>query len=75
MALESKFVPLTVSVNAAPPAVADEGVIPVMVGVPDCMVMVLAPLVPAVVDTEMLAVPAEAIRLAGTAAVSCVALT
>ena len=64
--------PLTVSVKAAPPAVADAGLRLVMeVG---GKMMVKAALLEAPL-TVMLAVPAVAIRLAGTAADSCEALT
>ena len=63
--------PLTVSVKAALPAVADAGLRPAMVGEGAMMVkgaLLEAPL------TVTLAVLAVAIRLAGTAAVSCEAL-
>lgn len=75
MVLESKFVPLTVSVKAAPPTVAEVGLVPEMVGEAACTVKLLVELVPAAVVTAMLIVPAEAIRLAGTAAVIWLALT
>lgn len=73
---ETKFVPFIVSTNATPPAPADEGERAVIVGagigltvkaIPDDM--------PAGVATLTLAVPALVMRLAGTTAVSCVALT
>ena len=75
VALESKFVPVTFSVKDAPPAVAEIGSVLPMVGLPRLTVKLLAALVPAVVVTVMLAVTGEAIRLAGTAAETCVALT
>ena len=62
--------PLTVSLKAAPPAVAELGLKLVMVGGGGMIVNVDPFEVPAVVVTVMLAVPAVAIRLAGTAAVS-----
>jgi len=74
--LESKPVPLTFNRKAEPPTVADAGSRVEIVGTPACwMVMLPAELVPALVATVMLAVPVEAMRLAGTAAVSCVELT
>ena len=75
LVLESKFVPLTVSVKAAPPTVADVGLMLVMAAAAACTVKLLAALVPVVVVTTMLAVPAEAIRFAGTEAVTWFALT
>lgn len=75
MVLESKFVPLTVSVKAAPPTVAEVGLVPEIVGEAACTVKLLVELVPAVVVTAMLIVPVEAIRFAGTAAVTWLALT
>lgn len=71
----TKFVPLTVSVKAAPPAFAELGLRLVMVDGGVLMVNVAPPEVPAVVVTVTLAVPAVAIRPAGTAAVSWLALT
>jgi hypothetical protein len=73
--LETKFVPVTVSVKAAPPAVAVEGESVVTVGVPTLTVKDAADEVPPESVTVMLAVPALAMSLAGTAAVSCVGLT
>ena len=70
--VEVKLAPLTVSVKAALPAVADAGLRLVMVGGGAMMVkgaLLEAPL------TVTLAAPAVAIRLAGTAAASCEALT
>ena len=70
--VEVKLAPLTVSVKAALPAVADAGLRLVMVGGGAMMVkgaLLEAPL------TVTLAVPAVAIRLAVTAAASCEALT
>jgi hypothetical protein len=75
VAPEAKLVPFTVSVKAAPPAVAEVGARVVIVGGPGLMVKVEAGDVPRGSATVTLAVPAVAIRLAGTAAVSCVALT
>ncbi len=75
LAPERKFVPLTVSVNAAPPARAEVGLRPVMVGVGTLIVNVAAAEgLPPVLTAVMLALPALTIRLAGTAAVSCVEL-
>ena len=75
VAPEIKLVPVTVSVNAAPPAVAEAGLRPVMTGAGCEMLKVDAADVPPVVVTVTLAVPAAAIRLAGTVAVNWVALT
>ena len=76
-----KFVPVTVRVNAAPPAVAEVGEIIVSVGeglfVAALMVNVCALEVPPPgvgFKTVTEAVPAEAMSVAGTIAVSCVAL-
>jgi hypothetical protein len=76
--VETKFVPVTVKVNCGPPAVAQVGLIAVVVGTGLLMVNVTAFDVPppgAGFTTVMDAVPALAIRAAGTVAVSCVALT
>jgi len=77
---ETKFVPLTVSVKAAPPATALSGEIVVIVGreLPPLMVKftgleVPPPGVGFVTVTD--AVPADAITAAGMAAVNCVELT
>jgi hypothetical protein len=77
---ETKFVPLTVSVKAAPPATALSGEIVVIVGreLPPLMVKftgleVPPPGVGLVTVTD--AVPADLIAAAGTAAVNCVELT
>jgi len=75
VAPERKFVPLTVRVNAAPPAVMDVGDRLVIVGTPELVVKVTAGEVPPESFTVTLTEPAVAIRLAGTAAVNCVALT
>jgi hypothetical protein len=72
---EAKFVPLIVRVKAAPPAAAELGLRLVMVGITELMVNLAAADVPPVVVTVMLAVPAVAIRPAGTAAVTWLALT
>jgi hypothetical protein len=75
---ETKFVPVTVSVKAAPPAVALEGESEAAVGMGLLMVKVRALDVPPPGEgltavTE--GVPAVAISLAEIAAVNCVALT
>jgi hypothetical protein len=70
----TKCVPLTVSLKAAPPAVAELGLRLVMVGGGRLMVNVAPADVPPVVVAVTLAVPTVAIRLAGTLAVSWVAL-
>ena len=62
--------PLTVKVKAAPPAVAEEGDKLPIVGANALTVNVAPEDVPAEVVTVTVAVPAVAIRLAGTAAVS-----
>lgn len=70
--------PLTVSVKAAPPAVAEFGLSVVMAGVGLLMVKVRELALPppgAGLFTVTLAVPAAAMSLAGIAAVNCVALT
>ena len=75
VASDRKPVPLTVSVNAAPPAVAEAGL---------RLVMVLGELIWKDSELEVtlpglttvtVALPAVAIKFAGTAAVNCVALT
>jgi hypothetical protein len=75
VAPEIKFVPFTVRVNAEPPAVAAAGERLAIVGAAALIAKVAAGEVPAESFTVTLAVPAVAIRLAGTAAVNCVALT
>ena len=77
VALGSKFVPLMVKVNWPPPAGVEEGERLVIVGAGRAgeIVNVAPGDVPLVSVTVTFAVPAVAIRLAGTAAVSCVALT
>ena len=74
VAPETKFVPLTVRVNSGPPAVTEVGEIPLMVGTAALIVNVAPVDVPPESVTVTLAVPALAIRLAGTEAVNCVAL-
>jgi len=74
VAPETKFVPLTVRVKAAPPAVAELGLRLVIVGGGGLMVNVAPADVPIAVVTVTLTVPAVAIRLAGTAAVSWLTL-
>jgi hypothetical protein len=75
VAPEMKLVPLIVSVKAGPPAFAELGFRFVIVGGSGMMVNVAPADVPPAVVTVTLAVPALAIRLAGTLALSCVALT
>jgi hypothetical protein len=71
-----KFVPFTVSVKPAPPAVAEFGLRLVMLGVGMVIENVAAvDAVPPVLVTVTLALPALAIRPADTAAVTCVLLT
>ncbi len=71
-----KLAPFTVIVNAAPPAVAEAGLKLVMVGVgPFTGNVADDDGLPPVLSAVMLALAAVAIRLAGTAAVSCVELT
>jgi hypothetical protein len=75
---ETKFVPVTVRVNAAPPAVADVGESEVALGSGLLMVKVRALDVPPPGEgfsTVTEAVPAVAMSLAGTEAVTCVLLT
>jgi hypothetical protein len=76
VAPERKFVPLTVSVNAAPPAFAVEGLRPEIVGVGMLTGNVVAvDTVPPALVTVIFMLPALAISAAGTAAVNCVELT
>jgi hypothetical protein len=73
----TKFVPVTVSVNAAPPAGALEGESEVAVGAGLLMVKVSAFDVPPpgeAFSTVTEAVPAVAMSAAGTVAVNCVLL-
>jgi hypothetical protein len=70
-----KLVPLMVSVKAALLATVEVELRLVMVGGGGLMVNVAPAEVPLTLLTVMLAVPAVAIRLAGTAAVNFVALT
>jgi hypothetical protein len=73
---ERKFEPFTVSVKAAPPTVADVGLSVVITGAGGLIVNGLCvETVPPVFATVTLALPALAIKLAGTAAVSCVPFT
>ena len=69
-ALESKFVPFTVSVNATPPGAAEAGERLVIVGGRAETVKGAADDVPEVSVTVTFTVPAVAIKLAGTAAVN-----
>jgi hypothetical protein len=66
--------PFTVSVKPRPPAVADEGTKLLIIG-PGLIVKVAPEDVTPPLATVIVVVPAEAIRLAGTEAVNCVALT
>jgi len=74
VAPETKPAPFTVRVKLAPPAAAELGLRLVIAG-RDLIVNVDALEAPPVVVTVTLAVPAVAIRFAGTAALSVVALT
>jgi hypothetical protein len=68
--------PLTVSVKAAPPAMAEPGLSPAITGGAGLMVNVAAfDKPPPGLSTVTLALPGEAISLAGMAALSWVALT
>ena len=75
-----KLVPLTVSTNAPPPAVAEFGLILVMVGNGFCTALIVklteleVPPPGAGLTTVTFAVPAAAMSVAGIVAVSCVAL-
>jgi hypothetical protein len=74
----TKFPPLTVKVNAAPPAVALDGDREVIEGAGLLMAKVTAPEVPPPgvgFETVTLVVPVLDISVAGTCAVICVALT
>jgi hypothetical protein len=76
--LERKFVPVTVSVNPAPPAVALAGESEVAVGTGLLMVKVRAADVPPPGEglaTVTETVPPVVMSLAGTVALSCVLLT
>jgi hypothetical protein len=64
-----------VRVNAAPPAVAETELRPLITGGAGLMVKVAGADVPSAVVTVTLPVPEFTIRLAGTAAVNCVGLT
>ena len=75
IAPESKLEPLTVNVKAVPPAVAEEGDRLLLAGADALIVNVVPGDVPAEVVTVTIAVPAVAVRPAGTTAVSWVALT
>ena len=73
---DRKFVPLTVSVNAAPPTVAPVGDTDAIVGAGLLIARVVAAVVPppgAGLVTVTLAAPAVAISIAGTCAEICVA--
>ncbi len=71
---EANPVPFTVSVNAAPPAVVLEGLSELIVG-PGAMVNVASADVTPPETTVIGTVPCDAIRLADTDAVNCIALT
>jgi hypothetical protein len=70
VALEKKFVPVTLRGNAGPPAIAELGLMLAIVGGTVFMVNVAPSDVPRLVVTVTVAVPGVAIRLAGTVAVS-----
>lgn len=73
--VETKFVPATVKVNCAPPAVAQVGLIELVVGTGLLIVKVCGLDVPPPglgLETVTHAVPADAISAAGTVTVSCV---
>ena len=74
MAADRKLVPFTVSVNAAEPAGAVTWLRLVIVG-PLTAKVVASDELASGFNTAMLALPALAIRLAGTVAVNCVTLT
>ena len=67
--------PFTVNVNCSPPAVAQLGVVEVIVGVGLIVNVTAFDVPPQGVTTVIDAVPAVAMRAAGTVAVSCVAET
>ena len=69
-----KLVPLMVSVKAPLPEMTEEGLRAEMAGGGWLMVKAATGEIPPVVVTVTLAVPTEATRLAGTAAVTCVGL-
>ncbi len=76
VAFERNPVPFTVSVKAGPPAVAEVGLRLVITGAAALIVNVVgADELPPGFVTTTLALPTAAIRLAGTEAVNCVALT
>jgi xanthosine utilization system XapX-like protein len=73
--VETKFVPFTVKVNCEPPAVAQVGLVEVVVGTGLLIVKVCGLDVPPPglgLETVTHAVPADAISTAGTVTVSCV---
>jgi hypothetical protein len=73
----TKLVPFTTRVKAPPPAIAELGAMPVILGVGLVIVNVAGVETPppgAGLETVMLAVPGAAISLAGIAAVNCVLL-
>jgi hypothetical protein len=69
---ETKLLPLTVNVNCAPPAVAQLGLSELIVGTALIVKVCAFDVPPHGVTTVIEAVPAVAIREAGTVAVSCV---
>src|SRR5204863_8067784 len=71
----TRFVPFTVKVYSAPAAVAEFGLWLARRSADLLIVNVAGPDVPPAVVTVTLAVPALAIRLAGTVAVTCTPLT
>lgn len=75
---DTKFAPIRVSEKAVPPAVALAGEIEVRAGAAGALMVKLSALVvvpPFDVSTATLAVPGLAIKVAGTAAVNCPAVT
>ena len=76
VAPDTKPAPFTVKMNAGPPAAIEDGEILVMAGGAGAMVRLTAlDAVPPAFAAVIWAVPACAIRLAGTTAVTCVELT
>ena len=72
---ERKPVPVTLRVNPEPVAIADDGLSVVSPGMGGLIGRLMEPEDTPAAATEMPALPTEAIRLAATDAVSCVALT
>jgi hypothetical protein len=72
---DTKPVPFTVSVKAAPPALAEFGLRPVIAGASDITEKLTLLDVTSPLDTVTVTIAAEAMRLADTDAVNCVELT